>query len=104
ALNELGEVALLEGELELARSRLGASLRMAGTIDDRERIAMVLAALAGLAEACSQPERALRLVGAATALNEATGQRNSPAWHALVERWIEPALGALSAEASAAAL
>ena len=104
ALNELGEVALLQGEHEQARSRLGASLELAGKIDDHERIAMTLAAFAGLAAAQSQPERALRLVAAATALNEATGQRNSPAWHALVERWIEPARQDLGAEASAAAL
>jgi predicted ATPase/DNA-binding NarL/FixJ family response regulator len=103
ALNELGEVAFLRGDLESARSLEAASLEMARRIDDKERIAMALAALAGLAAAQDRPTRALRLAAAATALNEATGQRNSPAWHATVERWLEPARRALSAEASLAA-
>ncbi len=103
ALNDLGEAALLQGELEAARSFEEESLAMARRIDDKERIAMALAALAGVAAAQDRPARALRLAAAATALNEATGQRNSPAWHAMLERWLAPARRALSAEACAAA-
>jgi predicted ATPase/DNA-binding CsgD family transcriptional regulator len=103
ALNDLGEAAFLQGEFEEARSLEAASLEMARRIDDKERIAMALAALAGLAAAQDRPTRALRLAAAATALNEATGQRNSPAWHAMFERWLEPARRALRAEACAAA-
>jgi non-specific serine/threonine protein kinase len=103
ALNDLGEVALLRGELEAARSLEVESLEMARRIDDKERVAMALAALAGVAAAEGRPARALRLAAAADALNEATGQRNSPAWRAMVERWLEPARRALSAEACAAA-
>jgi predicted ATPase/DNA-binding CsgD family transcriptional regulator len=102
ALAELGEVAFSQGDLETAQSLLGTSLEMARRIDDKDRIAKALAALAGLAAARSRPRRALRLAAAATALVEATDQRNSPAWHALVERWLEPARRALSAEACAA--
>ena len=76
---------------------------MAQRIDDKERIAMVLAALAGLTAARDQPTRALRLAAAATALNEKIGRRNSTAWHAMLERWLEPARRVLSAEACAAA-
>jgi DNA-binding CsgD family transcriptional regulator len=103
ALNDLGEVALLQGDLEAAESLEVESLAMARRIDDKERIAMTLAALAGLAAARGRPTRALRLAAAAIGLNEAIGQRNSPAWHAMLERWLEPARIALSAEACAAA-
>jgi hypothetical protein len=76
---------------------------MARRFDDKERIAMSLAGLAGLAAAQGRAERSLRLAAVAFALNAASGQRNSPAWHAMVERWLEPARRALSAEAIAAA-
>jgi predicted ATPase/DNA-binding CsgD family transcriptional regulator len=103
ALNDLGEVAFLRGELAEARALERACRVLARQIDDKERIGMALAALAGLDAAQGQPGRALLLAAAVTALNEATGQRNSPAWHALVERWLEPARRALSAEAVAEA-
>jgi non-specific serine/threonine protein kinase len=103
ALNDLGEVALLDGELESARSFLSSSLAMARRLDDKERIAMALAGLAGLAAAQGRATRALHLEAAALALNDATGQRNSPAWYAMVERWLEPARRALGADAAAAA-
>jgi hypothetical protein len=52
---------------------------------------MSMAGLAGLAAAQGQPTRALRLIGAATALDEAVGQQNSVAWHAMVEGgWSRP--------------
>jgi len=102
-LNDLGEVALLAGELEQARSLQLRCLELARRADDKERIAMALAALAGLATARGQPERALRLAAAAHALNESTGQRNSRAWNALVERWLEPACTTVTPEAWATA-
>jgi DNA-binding NarL/FixJ family response regulator len=103
ALNDLGELAFLRGQLDEARSLQGASLTIARRIDDRKLIAMAFGALAGIAVAQSRPTRALRLAAAATALNDATGQRHSPAWHALLERWLEPARRAMNAEACAAA-
>jgi non-specific serine/threonine protein kinase len=102
-LEELGEVAFLQGDLETARSLLRTSLEMARRVGDNDRVAMALAALAGLAAAQRRPTRAGRLASAATALVEATERRNSPDWSALVERWLEPARRALSAEAWAAA-
>jgi DNA-binding CsgD family transcriptional regulator/tetratricopeptide (TPR) repeat protein len=103
ALNDLGEVAFLRGELTEARALERTCLTLACRMGDKERIGMALAALAGLDAAQSQPERALLLAAAATALNEAVGQRNSRAWHALVERWLAPARRALSAQATAEA-
>jgi predicted ATPase/DNA-binding CsgD family transcriptional regulator len=103
ALAELGEVAFSQGDLETAQSLLGTSLEMARGIDDKDRVAKALAALAGLAAAQSRPRRALRLAAAATALVEATGQRNSPEWHAMLEGWLAPARRTLSPEACEAA-
>jgi non-specific serine/threonine protein kinase len=104
ALNELGELALLLGNLEASRSFESACLETACRIGDTERTAMALAVLAGVAAAQDRPRRALRLAASSMALNEATDQRNSPAWHALVERWLEPARRSLSAEACATEL
>ena len=102
ALDDLGEVALRLGEIDKARTLLRASLEMARRIDDKERIAMVLMAIAGIAVVEGQPTRALRLAAAASGLNEATGQRNSPAWHAMADRWLAPAYRALGADDVAA--
>jgi predicted ATPase/DNA-binding NarL/FixJ family response regulator len=103
ALNDLGEVAFLQGELEEAGALQRACLGTARRIDDKKLIVMSLAALAGLAVAQGRPTHALRLAAAATALNEASGQRHSPAWYAMLDRWLEPARRAMNAEACAAA-
>lgn len=104
ALNELGEVAFLQGRLDEARALEGASLTMARRIDDKKLTAITLGALAGIAVAQGRPTRGLRLAAVSAALNEAAGQRHSPAWHALLDHWLEPARRALSPEASALAL
>jgi DNA-binding NarL/FixJ family response regulator len=62
-----------------------------------------LEGFARLAAAEDQPERALRLAGAAAALREAMGTPLPPFWAADLERSLEPARQALSAEAWAAA-
>jgi non-specific serine/threonine protein kinase len=103
ALNELGEVVLLQGDHETARSLQCASLEIARRIEDHERIAMALAALAQLAAAQKQPARALRLAATATALDDETGRRSAPAWQGLLNQWLEPARRALGTEASEAA-
>jgi non-specific serine/threonine protein kinase len=103
ALNDLGELALLQGALDEARRLECESLTIARWIEDKKLIAMAFGALAGVAVAQSRPTRALRLAAAATALNEATGQRHSPAWHAMLDRWLEPARRAMNAEACEAA-
>ena len=103
ALEELGEVAFSQGDHEMALALLGTTLERARGIDDKERIAMALAALAGMAAAQGRPRRALRLAAAATAITEATEQCNSPAWYAMLDRWLEPARRTLTAEACAAA-
>ena len=103
ALNDLGELAFQRGELDEAQALESSCLAMARRIDDTSLIAMALAVLAGISVARGRPTRGLRLAAAATALNDATGQRRSPAWHAMLDRWLAPARRAMSAEASAAA-
>jgi len=102
-LEELGEVAFLQGDFDTARSLLETTLQIGRRIDDKDRVAMALAALAGLVAAQGRASRALHLAAAATTLKEATGQHNSPAWHINFKRWLEPARRALTAESCAAA-
>jgi non-specific serine/threonine protein kinase len=103
SLNDLGEVLFLTGKLDEASSTLRTSLTMARALDDKERIAMNLAALGGVAAVRRAPTRALKLAAAAIAVNEGIGHRHSPAWHAMIERWQEPARQALRPADAAAA-
>jgi non-specific serine/threonine protein kinase len=102
ALNDLGEVAFLLGDLDEACLLERKCLAMARAIGDKKLISMTLGALAGLAAAQQRPAVAARLAAAVHALDESSGLRHSPAWHALLERWLEPAIAALGADAWAA--
>jgi len=70
----VGWVALVGGDLDLARSRLAESLRINQACGQRLGIARGLEAFAALAAARQQPEQAARLAGAATQLRESLGQ------------------------------
>jgi DNA-binding CsgD family transcriptional regulator len=70
----VGWVALADGDLDLARARLGESLRINQACGQRLGIARGLEAFAALAAARKQPEQAARLAGAATQLRESLGQ------------------------------
>jgi non-specific serine/threonine protein kinase len=95
ALDDLGEVAFQQGDLVKARTLLRTALEMARRIDDKTRIAMVLVTLAGMAAVEGKPTRAVRLAAAASGLNDRADRRRSPAWHAMVARWLAPAYKAL---------
>ena len=76
ALAHLGHVAHAGGDDGRAAALLGESLRLVrahGLEADTWRLARILAGLAGVGAAQGQPERALRLGGAAAALAEAAG-------------------------------
>ena len=62
------------GRSRQARRLEAESLASRDEIGDRERVAIALAALAGVAAAQGAPERALRLAAAAMALREAIGK------------------------------
>jgi non-specific serine/threonine protein kinase len=59
--------------------------------------------LAALAAVCAQPERALKLAGAADALNDVLGARRSPDDQKFVQRWLQSARTTLTADAASAA-
>jgi predicted ATPase/DNA-binding CsgD family transcriptional regulator/Tfp pilus assembly protein PilF len=73
----LGRVALAQGDLGRARTQLTESLQLSWAGGQRLAIARGLEAFAALAAAEQQPERALRLAGAALALRESIGQAHS---------------------------
>ncbi|MEP7024951.1 MAG: LuxR C-terminal-related transcriptional regulator [Actinomycetota bacterium] len=70
----VGWVALTVGDLELARSSLTESAQLSLATGQRLQMARVLMALAVLALCEKDPERAIRLEGAATALREELGR------------------------------
>jgi DNA-binding CsgD family transcriptional regulator len=70
----VGWVALANGDLDLARARLGEGLRINQACGQRLGMARGLEAFAALAAARQQPEQAARLAGAATQLRESLGQ------------------------------
>ena len=65
-----------------AAARYREALGLARDLDDRWTVRLVLGSLARLALADRQPERALRLAGAADVLEEAMGVGLLPRWRA----------------------
>ena len=76
---------------------------MLRSLGEWRAIAFVLEDFGGLAAAQGQPERALRLAGAAAALREALGAPLPPTERARLERWLAPARDALDEAAQASA-
>ncbi len=102
----LGRVAIDLGSFELAREHLTESLRLSHHTGARIGVARGLAAFASLALAEQRPERALRLIAAASALREVAGRRALPG--AQTERYLaaarhlgDPAVARLWAEGQA---
>jgi hypothetical protein len=102
-LCRLGELALQEGDEALARDRYAESLRAAQEAGTPLRMAVALEALVELAVVQEQPQRAMRLAGAAAALRERTGQRLPEAEQAALARMLAPAVRALGVAQQAAA-
>jgi predicted ATPase/class 3 adenylate cyclase len=102
-LRNLGMVLIDEGQLTMAWSRFEESAALVRHLHDRSGTASVLDGLAGLAAVQGQPDRALRLAGAAAAFREVLGKshpRNLQDW---IEHKLAPARAALGTEATAAA-
>jgi predicted ATPase/DNA-binding CsgD family transcriptional regulator len=85
----LGRVAIELGALELAREHLSESIRLSHRTGARIGVARGLAAFAALAMAEKQPELAVRLISAATALREVAGLPGLPG--AQTERYLAAA-------------
>jgi predicted ATPase/DNA-binding CsgD family transcriptional regulator len=88
-LSGLGRVAIDLGATALAREHLAESLRLSLTIGTRVGVARGLESFAALAVREGEPERAVLLAAASTALREAGGL--SPLPGAQAERYLAPA-------------
>jgi non-specific serine/threonine protein kinase len=91
ALAFLGMVALEAGQLTRCRSLLAESLSLSRPQRNHFAITHALEALAGLAAAHQQNERALQLAGASSAARDASGLRLPSHLLAPRDRWLEPA-------------
>ena len=103
SLRELGIVSERTGELTRARGLLADSLRILRDLSDREGIAESLESLVGLAVAQAQPDRALRLAGAAWALRELIGSPLMPVDRERLDACLRQAKQALGKDAAARA-
>jgi adenylate cyclase len=99
-LHSLGEIALDLKDYTAARRCLLESLQLNQTLGDRRTMAFLFEGFAGIAAAQQQPERALKLAGAAAALRETIGAPLSPAESTRLERRLEPARQILSPAAA----
>ncbi|MGQ0550991.1 MAG: ATP-binding protein [Armatimonadota bacterium] len=94
----LGDVAYTRSDYSLTRSYFEESLAIYRELGDRLGIIHSLEGFAGLAAAQAQPQRALRLSGAAASLREAIGAPLSPTEHARLAHRLEAARQTLSEE------
>jgi tetratricopeptide (TPR) repeat protein len=90
-LQNLGHLAVEQGDFRRAQSLLRRSLLTLRDKEDIWAINFALDGLAGLAAGQGQPEKALRLAGASETLRESAGIRLPPVWQARMERLLEPA-------------
>jgi predicted ATPase len=102
SLFNLGYIAVDQGDAATAAAYLNESLGLMLELNDPRGLAWVLEGYAGLA-APIQPERAVRLAGAAARLRDEAGFAMPPAGKEHFEHYLEPARGALRGDAWAAA-
>jgi len=79
ALNNLGNLAREQGDYQKAIRLYHESLEINHQLDGKWAIAYLLDDIACLSVLCSQPERAFRLAGAASAVRKSIGSSLSPA-------------------------
>jgi predicted ATPase/DNA-binding CsgD family transcriptional regulator len=103
SLSEFGEVAAAQGNQTEAQRLFSEALDLQVDLGDRAGIAFVLERWAAAAAASSGAERALHLAGAASALRESIGAPLSSEARSALAAKLEPARGALSSSAAAAA-
>ena len=102
-LRNLGDSALEQADSATARKRYEESLAIWRDHGDRLGMALGLDGFAQLAAARSQPQRALLLAGAASAIYDAIGVGAGAPRKLRLERWLKQAVHALGQEAAAAA-
>jgi tetratricopeptide (TPR) repeat protein len=96
SLADLGNLALDEKNFAAANSLYRESLKMFKDLDQRRGIARLLECCACSAAAQSEPQRSLRLAGAAAALRQKVGAPLTPAEHVKLEKSLEQARQALA--------
>jgi predicted ATPase/class 3 adenylate cyclase len=77
-LNDLGRVALDQGDASRAAALFGESLKLSWEPENEIGITLSLIGLAGVAGALGQPARAARLLGAAEVIRESSGRSLTP--------------------------
>jgi predicted ATPase/serine/threonine protein kinase len=102
-LADLGNLVLDQKDCAVADSLYRESLRIFMELDHRRGIARLLECCACSAAAQSEPERALRLAGAAAALRQAVGAPLTPGEKIKLEKCLEQARQELSSAGSAGA-
>jgi predicted ATPase/DNA-binding CsgD family transcriptional regulator len=102
SLTCLGLVACYARDLDAARAHLAEGLAVWRDTEDRTGLPLLLDCFALLAAAQGQPDRALRLAGAAAAQHEAIGAPLPPILRAQLEQWLAPARQALGGAAGVA--
>jgi predicted ATPase/DNA-binding NarL/FixJ family response regulator len=103
ALNNLGHVMVSRKELGAARHLLHESLTVSSQIGDRRRLAFTLSAVATLAAAQGEPERAIQQNASAAATVQSLGAVLAPAMRAVYDSQLEPARRELGEEQTAVA-
>jgi predicted ATPase len=102
-LADLGNLAREERDYPAAHSLYEQSLALFRDLQHNRGIARLLECFACCAAASLQPERALRLAGAAAALREAVGAPITPAEDTKLQAVLHTARGALTSTAGSAA-
>ncbi len=103
SLNNLGLVATAQVDYATALLLFQESLYILSEVRDNRGIAFVLEGLACVAAGQHQPQRALRLAGAAGALREAIGATSPPSWQQMYAGYLEAVRQAVGAHDAAAA-
>jgi adenylate cyclase len=101
SLNNLGNLARGQGDYLQADARYRESLKIFREYNDRLALAYLLEDMGCLAALQDQPERAMRLAGAAEALSQAIGARRSGAEQQILDSGLETARQALGQPAAA---
>ncbi len=91
SLADLGDLALEQGDYRAADSLYRESIALFRELEHKRGVARLLESFACSAAAQSQPERSLRLAGAAAALRQSIGAPLTPAEQAKLEKSLDPA-------------
>jgi tetratricopeptide (TPR) repeat protein len=103
ALNNLGNVARAQSDYDQARAYYNESLAIYRILGDKWALAYLFEDVAWKAALQGEPQRALRLAGAASVLREDIGAPLTPGEASKLQSALEPARQALTDEERASA-